>query len=248
MKTLLLATAASVVLASPAFTADLQPLIGKAPPGAYNWTGLYYGGHCGGAWGNTRTTGDRNAFDETANEVYNLRPAGWVCGGQLGFNLQISGWFWGIEADLGYLGLKASIVQRSSPRNFVEVQYGAYGVAATRVGVVVDRALLYAKGGVAFAKIRNTAGDLDGGTVIDPSDLTELDKTHIGWAAGTGIEYGLTSSWSLKLEYLYMDFGKDNSSNQDRDLFTHRNSVHTIKAGFNWHFGGGPTLTTSYYY
>jgi len=247
MKTLLRATAVSVVLASPAFAADLEPLIGKAPPGAYNWTGLYYGGHCGGGWANTKTTGDRNAFDETTNEVYNLRPAGWVCGGQLGFNMQIGGWFWGIEADFGYLGLKQTIIQRSSPRNFVEMKYGAYGVAATRAGVVVDRALLYAKAGVAFAQIRNTAADLDGGTVIDASDFTELDKTRMGWAVGTGLEYSVSSNWSLKLEYLYMDFGKDNSTNQDRDQFTHRNSVHTLKAGFNWHFGGGPALTTRYY-
>src|SRR5262249_29832983 len=103
------------------------------------------------------------------------------------------------------------------------------------------------KAGVAFAQIRNTAADLNNGTVIDPRDLTELDKTRIGWAAGTGIEYSLSSSWSLKLEYLYMDFGKDKSTNQDHDQFTHRNSVHTLKAGFNWHFGGGPALTMNYY-
>ena len=245
MKSLLFATAALVVLASPAFTADLQPAIG-APPGAHNWTGLYFGGHCGGAWGDTRTTGDRGAFDSATHRDYSLRPAGWVCGGELGFNMQISGWFWGIESDFGYLGLKASITQNASPRNFVEVNYGFYGVAAGRAGVVVDRALLYAKAGVAFAQIRNTASHLIGG-VIDPADFTELDKMHIGWAAGTGIEYGLSSSWSVKLEYLYLDFGTADSSDQHHALFTHHNSVHTLKAGLNWHFGGGPALAMNYY-
>jgi len=238
MKTFLLATTTLVVLASPALAADM---ISKAPPTGYNWTGLYLGGHCGGAWGSTRTTGDRGAFDENALETYNLRSSGLVCGGQLGFNMQMGSWLWGIEADLGYLGLKKSITQTAFPDNFVAAKYGAYGVAAARVGVVLDRALIYAKGGVAFAKIRNTAADLDGG-VIDTSDFTELDKTHIGWAAGTGIEYGLSPSWSVKLEYLYMDFGKDSSTNLDRDQFTHRNSVQTVKAGFNWRFGGGPAV------
>ena len=242
MKKLLMGMAL-VLLASPAFAADM---IGKAPPAAYNWTGLYLGGHCGWAWGNARTTGDRNAFDETANETYNLDPSGLVCGGQLGFNMQMGGWLWGIEADLGYLGLSKSINQTASPRNFVEVKYGAYGVAAARVGVVLDRALIYAKGGVAFAKIRNTATDLDGGVTVDPSDFSELNKTHLGWAAGTGIEYGLSPNWSVKLEYLYMGFGKNSSTNLDHDTFTHRNSVQIVKAGLNWRFGGGPAIAMAY--
>jgi len=246
MKSLLLATAALVVLASPAFSADMQPWIGKAPAGAHNWSGLYLGAHCGGAWGSTKTTGDVGAFDDSPREVYNLGSGGWTCGGQLGFNMQVGGWFWGTEADCGYLGLKKSIVQHGSPRNFVEVKYGAYGVAAARAGVVLDRALLYGKAGVAFAKIKNSGGDLDGGTTVDPSDLTVLDKTHIGWAAGTGIEYGLSSTWSVKLEYLYMGFGKNDSSNQDHDIFTHRNSVQIIKAGLNWRFGGGPAVAMAY--
>jgi len=99
---------------------------------------------------------------------------------------------------------------------------------------------------VAFANIRNTAADLNSGTTIDPNDLTELNKTHIGWAAGTGIEYGLSSSWSVKLEYLYMGFGKDSSTNKSHDIFTHRNSVQTIKAGLNWRFGGGPAIAMAY--
>jgi outer membrane immunogenic protein len=246
MKSFLLATAVLAVLASPAFAADMQPWVGKAPPGVHNWSGLYLGAHCGGAWGSTKTTGDVNAFDESPREVYNLGSGGWTCGGQLGFNMQMGGWFWGTEADFGYLGLKKSIVQHGSPRNFVEVKFGAYGVAAARAGVVLDRALIYGKAGVAFAKIRNTGGDLDGGTIIDPSDVTELDKTHIGWAAGTGIEYGLSSSWSVKLEYVYMAFGKDSSSNASHDEFTHRNSVQIVKAGLNWRFGGGPAIAMAY--
>jgi outer membrane immunogenic protein len=241
MNKLLCGLAAMVVLASPAIAANMQPLIEKAPRAAHNWTGLYFGAHCGGAWGNSKTSGNNGAFDQ-APVSYTLQPSGAVCGGQVGFNLQVGGWFWGIEADFGYLGLKRSIKPAD---NFVEVKYGAYGVAAARLGVIVDRALLYTKGGVAFAKIRNTASDLDSG-LVDTSDFSEINKTRIGWAAGAGVEYGLSSSWSIKVEYLYMDFGKDTSSNLDGDLFSHRNSVHTAKVGFNWFFGGGPAATMNY--
>jgi len=213
----------------------------KAPvavsPAAYNWSGAYIGGHCGGAWGNTKVTGDVGAFDEDDLELYKLRPSGFVCGGQFGYNVQNGGWLWGIESDIGYLGLKKSITQIASPDNFVEVKYGAYGTATARLGLVFDRTLLYAKGGAAFARIRNIASDLDGGA-IDDTDFTVLNKTHVGWAAGAGIEYGLSPNWSVKFEYLYMDFGKDTTTNQDGDFFTHRNAVHTAKVGLNWHFGG----------
>src|SRR3977135_3687901 len=176
MKLLLLATAALAGLASPAFAADMQPWVGKAPPGVHNWSGLYLGAHCGGAWGSTKTTGDVGAFDDSPREVYNLGSGGWTCGGQLGFNMQMGGWFWGTEADFGYLGLKKSILQHGSPRNFVEVKFGAYGVAAARAGVVLDRALIYGKAGVAFAKIKNTGGGLANKGTLDTSDLTALDK------------------------------------------------------------------------
>jgi len=239
MRKFLLGAAAVLSLASPAFAADLRP-IGKAPTAtAYNWTGLYLGGHCGGAWGHTKTTGDDDAFDEAGVETYKLRPSGLACGGQVGFNVQSGGWLWGIEGDVGYLGLKKSITQIASPDNFVEVKYGAYGTATARIGLVFDRTLLYGKGGAAFARIRNTATDLDSG-LVDATDFSEINKTQIGWAAGAGVEYGLSPSWSVKLEYLYLDFGRDSIANQDGDVFTHRNSVHTAKAGLNWRFGGGP--------
>ena len=234
MKTLLLGTVAIALLGSPVLAADLQPPVRSA---AYNWTGLYLGAHCGGGWGNTKTTGNNGAFDESARSD-TLQPSGLMCGGQVGFNVQSGGWFWGIEGDFGYLGVKKSITPSD---NFVEVKYGAYGAATARVGLVLDRALLYVKGGAAFAKIRNTATDLDGG-VADSSDFSQLNKTQIGWAAGAGVEYALSTSWSVKLEYLYMGFGNDSATNQDGEVFTHNNSVHTAKAGFNWRFGGGPAV------
>jgi opacity protein-like surface antigen len=50
----------------------------------------------------------------------------------------------------------------------------------------------------------------------------------VGWALGGGIEYGFAPNWSIKAEYLYMDFGEYTSSvNLDGDTFEHRNEVHT---------------------
>ena len=96
------------------------------------------------------------------------------------------------------------------------VEYGGYGTLTGRLGYADDRWLFYAKGGLALANIENTAGAFTGGD-IDPSDFTSLDETRAGWTLGVGVEYAFQRDLSMKIEYLYMDFGADRSSNFDGD-------------------------------
>ena len=93
------------------------------------------------------------------------------------------------------------------------------------------------KGGAAFAQITNSAADLNG-SVVDPSDLSETKKTRLGWTVGTGFELAVAPQWSLKSEYMYMNFGTQSSRNIDGDTFNHKNQVHTWKVGLNYRFGG----------
>jgi outer membrane immunogenic protein len=90
------------------------------------------------------------------------------------------------------------------------------------------------KGGLAAAQIENRAGALLGGGVADPFDLTETDETRLGWALGGGLEYAFRPDWSLKIEYMYMDFGTDTSGNFDGDGFSHDNDLHSVKVGLNY--------------
>lgn len=237
MKKILLGTVAVLFLSAPAVAADMPV---KAPvkmiAAPYNWSGLYLGAHCGAAWARTRHTGDDAAYQEAGNELYQLDPTGIMCGGQVGYNFQQGTWLWGVEGDFGYISAKKTIEEIPSPDNLNEVKYGAYGTATLRLGLVQDRILFYAKGGAAFAQIRNIAADLDGG-VIDPTSDINVSKTRIGWAAGGGIEYGLTPAWSLKAEYLYMGFGTQSYADLQGGTYTFRNQVHTAKVGINYHFG-----------
>jgi outer membrane immunogenic protein len=39
--------------------------------------------------------------------------------------------------------------------------------------------------------------------------IGSVSNTNLGWAAGGGLEYAFANNWSVKLEYLYVDLGKD---------------------------------------
>ncbi len=242
MKKLLLSGAAFAALAvSPALAADLRAPVYKAPPPVeyYNWTGFYIGTHSGVAVGDTRTnnvpTGAVAGFDAIGLRSYDLNPPGLFGGIQLGYNMQMSNWVVGLEADLGYLGVKQHT--RPAPDDLVEVQYGWYATVTGRIGLAWDRMLSYVKGGGVVARIRNTASDLDGTGTIDASDFSEITRNRWGWVIGTGFEYAILPSWTLKSEFLYMDFGTQRSTNLDGDLFDHRNRLYTAKIGLNYRWG-----------
>jgi outer membrane immunogenic protein len=232
--------AAFGALVSTAHAADMPARVAKAPAAVaapiFSWTGSYWGLHCGAAWGRSRSFGGDGGFDDT-NVTLRVDDSGWTCGGQAGYNWQVGTWIYGVEGDLGYLGLKDSVTVDD---DFAAVKFGWYGTLTSRVGPAWDRSWLYLKGGAAVAGIRNTASDLDGGA-IDPTDFTSISKTKLGWALGVGYEQALQPNWTWKVEYLYMDFGKITSGNQDGDTFEHRNRVHTVKLGLNYRFATGKT-------
>lgn len=241
MKQALFAAVSVIALAGTAAAADLprrMPVPEYIAP-AFSWNGFYIGGHTGVAVGKTKTSNDApyGGFDAGVPLAYDLRPVSIFGGGQVGYNWQRGVWVFGLEGDFGYLGLSES--SSPAPGNYVDVQYGWYGTITGRLGVAMyDRLLTYVKGGAAVASITNSAGALIGAT-LDPTDYSETKKTRWGWTVGTGFEYALNQSWSVKSEYLYMDFGKFNATNIDGDSYTHKNQVHTVKVGLNYRFGGG---------
>src|SRR5258708_38719898 len=105
MKKRLLAGVAFAALAvGPAMAADraARPVY-KAPPPpmpVYSWTGCYIGGHIGGgyAWTENANLANTSAFgDFFPGQGYANRTSGWMGGGQLGCNYQISRFVIGIE-------------------------------------------------------------------------------------------------------------------------------------------------------
>jgi outer membrane immunogenic protein len=199
--TLLGVMIASVGFAQTAPAADIPQLYAApAPmPSLYNWTGFYVGGQGGYGWG----TFDVNPRGSDID--------GWFAGGQVGFNWQNgrSPWVLGIEVDSAVGNIERSVDHISGfgvgfASAFSKVDY--FGTARLRVGYAVDRGMIYGTGGVAWAHNELSL-------YVDPGYvglITSSANSHVGFTFGAGFEWALSRNWSMKLEYLYNDFGSAN--------------------------------------
>lgn len=202
-------TSAAILLASmvSAAAADLPqpaplppaPVVYAPPP--YNWSGFYIGAN--GGWGfasgnSTVTTagGLIGATTGTGTGSFN----GGIVGGQIGVNYQIDALVLGLEGDIDYSG-------QSRTDSF------GCGVACTisetikipwlatvrgRIGVAMDRVLLYGTGGVAFTNVSDNVGATGIGSLFSAS------STNTGWTGGAGVEVALGQNWTARAEYLYV--------------------------------------------
>ena len=84
-----------------------------------------------------------------------------------------------------------------------------------RTGWSNGATLFYATGGAALGRIV-TDVNLTGGSLVPYNVLAQGNAsfavTKWGWTAGGGIETALAPNWSLKGEYLYMNFGQVSGS------------------------------------
>ncbi len=221
------ATAAfGIAIAHGASAADLQMPV-KAPPPApppFSWTGLYIGAHGGAGWGTTDV--DANIGGLIAGlgipgvpgiafslPVTSHNTNGWLAGGQIGYNWQSDRIVFGIEGDISWTNLEGTsdcliIFECKTQFNWMADFTGRLGF------VPIDRLLVYAKGGVAFANVDYSFGNsiaigASGGTPGGAASASgSVNDTLIGGLFGFGAEYAFWPNWSAKIEYNFMDFGK----------------------------------------
>jgi outer membrane immunogenic protein len=249
--------AAAADLGRPVYKAPPPPL----PPPIYNWTGFYIGGNGGYAWGgsNVSTTVASAGTYFVATDVLqidasgqgNIRPNGGTGGIQAGYNWQAGNFVYGAEVDFDALSLSGS---RSITTQYLAAAGSFFTInqsiktdwlftARPRVGLATNNWLWYVTGGVAVTdlKFSNVFTDTFAAAFEDGS----ISKTKAGWVIGGGVEYGFTQNWSLKAEYLHMDFGNVSSTgavpaiggtggaqlNNSADL-----KVNLVRAGINYRF------------
>lgn len=238
MKRMLVGIAAvTSLLATSAFAADLPArTYTKAPvyvEPIYNWTGFYIGGNLGYSWGRSS---DTSSLTNTAGTVLFASTDktdlnGVIGGGQIGYNWQMQGWVWGLEADIQGSGEKgtrnflcpigvcspptlaggpltnAFLVPGAAVPVALSQKIDWFGTFRARAGILVTpKVLLYATGGMAYGEVNSS--DAIG---VVPTAFSS-STTNVGWTVGAGIEGAIGGNWTAKLEYLYVDLGKVSGS------------------------------------
>ena len=209
LKTALLGMSLGLTSISAASAADLA-LPTPAPiyfaPPAFSWAGPYLGGTVGFANG-FHTYDDLSGAFLGYPGLSNAQTQGFAGGGTLGFNLQARSFVYGLEADFSGLSNKSTYVDpNGAVNNFYPSETNSLkdlGTVRGRLGLAVERSLFYFTAGLAFGEVANSVqyNSTKFPTFNTPS--YNLDSTRFGWVVGSGLEYAIAPSWTVKGEALY---------------------------------------------
>jgi outer membrane immunogenic protein len=225
---LALAVSAPVDAANAADMAVKAPPPPMAPAPAYfNWTGFYIGANVGGGWANSSVSGS-TLFDETGGTPISSTFAGSygaggvLGGGQIGANYEFpSHWVIGLEADIDGSNLSGSGGNCSTTALGVGVgctglstKFNDFGTVRGRLGYAGDNLLLYGTGGWAWGQSTTNSnftcvgvGTCPGPGVPFTGGGSSVSTTATnGWAAGAGLEYAFARNWTIRAEYLHIQF------------------------------------------
>ena len=238
---MLAAGVATVAISAAANAADLPSRKGPlpvmaAPSAAFTWAGSYIGVNLGSGLNATTLSGMGQGFG-----------AHFMGGVQLGHNWQFgSGIVAGLETDIAY---RAPASVNSQWLYETSTASGFLGTARVRLGMGLDRALVYVTGGLAYG---NPAAPK---AIIAPwagyAGIREANNgtVQVGWTVGGGLEYAMSPNWSVKGEYLYADLGTKSLRYGDFPTgWTTWTPVHTkehvVRAGLNYRFTpwGAPVI------
>jgi outer membrane immunogenic protein len=238
---------AALFVAATSVSANAADLAYKAAPVAqsvYNWTGFYLGGTAGGGIANSdHTSPDFSLPDAKFNEAFG------TVGLTAGYNWQFGHTVLGIEGDYNWANVdktKNLLLDDNIDGDFASTRFrmSEFATLRARAGLALDRTLFYATAGAAFAHIRNTTTFSDTESGITAASE---DKWKTGLAVGAGVEFALTQNWTLKGEYMLMQFQNSDaelvnptnglSCNTANCRMNYSESVQVARIGVNYKFG-----------
>ena len=230
-------------------------------PAAFNWTGMYVGVNLGGAWGESEFTHTATgqfvadppsqpnlaAFGSGA-----LQSRGVIGGVQAGYNWQVGSIVVGFESDMQAWASSAS--SQRGPQVYFPGPPPPPATAAfsqtvnsdylftlrSRVGLALDGALVYVTGGLAVTKVKFSQAVLFG--PFPEMASGSVSETKLGWTLGGGAEFVLTRNWTVKAEYLYVQFDDVTARlfNPTSPMYTHEVqselSAQIVRVGVNYKF------------
>lgn len=197
-----------------------------------------------------------------ADSVTNNNIGGVLTGVQLGYNYDLQNKFIaGIETDFEWSGIQSSTSKSASVistnTSLIGLGYSNtdnkvqwYGSSRLRLGYSLSNLMPYVTGGIAYSL--ETTRDINYST-NEPFPIFKSGSNSsmlVGWAAGCGIELPINNYLTSKFEYLYTQFGSNNTSEntlsiaQDgvyADFARHNSNIdfHQMRVGLNYHFNAG---------
>lgn len=230
-----LSAVAAVALAATATSASAGGRGSLKDDRPFSWTGFYMGAHAGWARSDLDVT-DVDGCCGPVGNVTNSSGNAPIFGLQAGYNWQSGAIVFGIEGDIGFIGLDHDkILTFSASQTRVGIESGLYGDITGRLGVAAGRTLFYAKGGWAFF---DPSGE-NFSTLVAGVAVSNGLGTFTGWTLGGGIEHRFSSEWSVKLEYQHYDFGTEQftvSASGTPFRYKEDLTIDTVKVGLNYQF------------
>lgn len=160
-----------------------------------HWSGFYAGAVIGFGSGSVEQT---NTFASLENTV---DVDGVVGGVFAGYNEQHGSLIYGIEVDAMISGIEGTLPARPGrtcysglPDCHQSIQ-GIYSARA-RLGVDMGDVFPFVTAGIAGAEIVEDTGNT----------FTDVEGFEFGWVAGLGADYRVSEDFSLRADFLFMDF------------------------------------------
>jgi outer membrane immunogenic protein len=256
------ASVSAMVGISAASAADMAVKAPRPAPivAVYDWTGGYAGVNGGWAWDNSAghldTYSTAPGVDFTPLVAAGVVPInlgakneGGFGGAQVGYNWQTDRWVFGLEADIqgADLGRAGLIFVPGGFTNAVTITWRDridwFGTVRGRIGLAANNVLFYGTGGLAYGGVNSSVS-----LVATPSAAGNfagsISDTRFGWAAGAGVEWGITANWTAKAEYLHVDLGSSSVTITDPHYpsafatYGFRHQLDTVRVGVNYKWGG----------
>lgn len=183
---------------------------------AATWAGVYAGAFVGSGQADNRLI-DPVGFANWGHPgtVTRHEDSGFVGGVLIGRKFNLDGFSVRIELD-GTIGGLESETDYLDPVDRDETAASEFQwVSTARVGIEksIGPATVFATGGLALARIKNSVTDIDFTpdmpARLDSDDSFHDRSTETGWVVGLGIEVPLADTWAIRLEGLHLDFGKN---------------------------------------
>ncbi len=186
-----------------------------------------------------------------------MSRTGFTGGVQAGYNWQINSLVLGAELDVGAFDVGGSrAVSQLTVTGGLAVPGGTvYTVASAldtdwlftargRIGWAFGNALLFATGGLAVTNVEASHSYVDTNVNGPATGAWRASETRTGWTIGGGFEWAFARNWSVKAEYLYLDFGSITASGlvTQPGGYVHAISTttdltaHIARAGVNFRF------------